>query len=310
MHRVFPHLHPVRLPVPAWRRWVAGIGLALCLAGQAVAAEIWVALSGREAVYQEFAEALRAALPGDKLEVRAWSEFNPRQGSPDLIVAVGSEALRQLLPYADKTPILSALVPRNSLDALNVGGKRLTSLYYEQPFARQAALVRAAFPDKPRVGLVLGPITQRYRATLEQTLLRQGLEPVIQQIDDKSEMTDAFQTLLTRADVFLALPDPDVIHSQSAKFILLASYRQGVPVVGFSAAFVKSGAAVAVVSSAPQNAVEAAKMAREILSGRKWPGARAPAEYNVVVNPSVSRSLGLDLDAQSIEQRLHGDKGD
>jgi len=280
----------------------------LLLSPHALADVVWVALSSKEPAYLEAANALRAALPDDQVRIGEWNEFNFKASPPQLLVTVGSEALRQLHQAAEKTRIVALLVPRNTLDELrDASAGRITGVYYEQPIARQASLLRAAFPEKSRVAMVLGPTSARYRGELSQALRHVGMEGVFELVADKAELSEAVQNLLSNSDVFLALPDAEAINNQTAKFILLATYRRGIPLVGYSASFVKAGAAVALVSSPTQIGKEAAQMVNETLR-RKWlPAPRAPAEFEVLVNASVARSLGLGLDAALLEKRVRGE---
>jgi putative ABC transport system substrate-binding protein len=282
----------------------------LLLSNPALADVVWVALSSRDPAYLETANALRAALPEDQVRVGEWSEFNFKSTPPHLLVTVGSEALRQMHPLADKTRIVALLVPRSTLDELrDASAGRITGVYYDQPFTRQASLLRAAFPEKSRVAIVLGPTSARYRSELSQALRRVGMEGVFEIIQDKAGLSEAVQSVLSSSDVFLALPDAEAINNQTAKFILLATYRRGIPLVGYSASFVKAGAAVALVSSPTQIGREAAQMVHEVLPGRRLPTPRAPADFDVLVNASVSRSLSLGLDASLVETRLRGEGG-
>jgi len=45
------------------------------------------------------------------------------------------------------------------------------------------------------------------------------------------------------------------------------------------------------------------------LPGKRLPAPRAPADFEVLVNASVSRSLSLGLDASLMEKRLRGEGG-
>jgi putative ABC transport system substrate-binding protein len=282
----------------------------LALSTHASGGVVWVALSSREPAYLETANALRSALPDDEVRIGEWHEFNFRSAPPQVLVTVGSEALRQLHQSTDKTRIVALLAPRSTLDDLrDTSAGRITGVYYEQPFARQANLLRAAFPDKTRVGIVLGPTSARYRGELAQALRRVGMEGVFELAHDKASLPEAVQHVLANSELFLALPDAEAINNQTAKFILLATYRQGVPLVGYSASFVKAGAAVAMVSSPSQIGKEAAEMVNETQPGKRLPAPRAPEDFQVLVNASVSRSLNLGLDASLMERRLRGEGG-
>lgn len=281
----------------------------LALSAPALADTVWIALSGKDPAYLETATALRAAMPDDEVRIGEWRDFRLKAASPRVLVTVGSEALRQLQGLAEKTPIIALLTPRSTLDELrDSAGGRITGVYYEQPIPRQATLLRMAFPDKERVGVLLGPASARYRAELSLALQRMGMEGIFEVIQNKKDLAEAAKQVLDGAEVFLALPDGEAINNQSARFILLSSYRRGVPVVGYSASFVKAGAALAMVSSPTQIGKEAALMVQETLSGKRLPPPRAPADFDVLVNVNVSRSLGLGLDAALLESRIRGEE--
>ena len=281
--------------------------VALLASPWALADAIWIALASKDPVYIETANAIRGALPEHDVRVAEWREFNFRSASPQVLVTVGGDALANLVQHAGKTPIVATLVPRSSLDEVREGvATRVTGVYYEQPIPRLAALLREAFPSRARIGVLLGPASVRYRGELSAALLKQGLDGIFEVVRDKSELAAAAQRVLSDSDVFLALPDAEAINNQSARFILLSSYRRGVPVVGYSAAFVKAGAAVAMVSSPAQIGKEAAQMVGEIAPGRRLPPPRSPEAFEVLVNASVSRSLGLNLDSESLERQVGG----
>lgn len=309
------HLHALicsRLaPWRPGRPWLrAGILLTgLACSTQALADVIWVALSSKDPVYLETANALRAALPDDEVKIGLWHEFESKAIPPQALVTVGSEALRQLRGLSAKTPLIALLTPRSTLDKLrDTAGGRITGVYYEQPIPRQAELLRAAFPDRTRVGVLLGPASVRYRGELSLALRRVGMEGIFEVVQDNDDLAEAAKKVLDNAEVFLALADGNVINNQSARFILLFSYRRGVPVVGYSASFVKAGAALAMVSSPTQIGKEAASMVRETLPGKRLPAPRAPADFDVLVNTSVSRSLGLGLNGPLLEKRMRAEE--
>lgn len=296
-----------------WRFWLnlcAGLLLTgLVWPTQALADVIWVALSSKDPAYLETANALRTALPDDEVRVGEWRDFKFKATAPHVLVTVGSEALRQLQGLSEKLPVIALLTPRSTLDELrDMAGGRISGVYYEQPIPRQANLLRTAFPNKTRVGVLLGSASVRYRSELALALQRVGMEGIFEVVQDKDDLAEAAKNVLDNAEVFLALPDGDAINNQSARFILLSSYRRGVPVVGYSASFVKAGAALAMVSSPTQIGKEAALMVQEMLPGKRMPAPRAPADFDVLVNTSVSRSLGLGLDASLLEKRMRGEE--
>jgi ABC-type uncharacterized transport system substrate-binding protein len=292
-------------------RFLAPMLLAPWLCTQAWAGAVWVALSSRMPAYLETAEALRAALPESEIEVGDWTDFKPRlnRQPPQWLVAVGSDALWQLHDAAGTARILALMAPRSMVDDLRKQSSgRVTGVYFEQPFSRLARLLQATFPERTRVGAVLGPTTGRYRGELTRALQRAGLVAVIAAAQSRAVLSDALREVLAKSDVLLALPDPEVMSNQTARVILLAAYRHGIPLIGYSASFVKAGAAAALISSPKQIATEAAHLLRTAAAGNSAPEPRAAEGFTVLVNSNVSRSLGLGLDAALIEEQLRAEE--
>ena len=105
--------------------------------------------------------------------------------------------------------------------------------------------------------------------------------------------------LFDATDVLLALPDPQVFNGLTIQNILTAAYRQRVPLAGFSPAYVKAGALLALYSTPAQLGAQSGEIARAVLAGRPLPPPQAPREFSVGVNADVARSLGIAVDADS-----------
>lgn len=272
---------------------------------------VWVALSGTEAPYQEAAKALREGLPEHDVTVRPWGEFaNDPAPAPRLIVTLGVEAMNRMAQATavwPKTTVVALLVPRANLEkGAEERHGRLTGIYFDQPFGRQMQFLRLAMPDRRRVGILLGPGSSRYQGEIRQAVKRAGLEEVFQLVEDKDDLSPRLRDVLAKSDVLLAVPDAVVHSNQTAHHVLMASYRQGVPVVGYSASFVKSGAAAALVSTPEQIGRQGAELAARLLAGGEIPEPVAPTDFAVMVNASVARSLELGLDADYLTRKLGG----
>lgn len=294
--------------------------LLLCLFVQALSPawakgqRVWVALSGSDAPYLEAARAVREGLSEHDVATRPWAEFANDPGSPPrLIVALGVEAVNRMTQVAaawPKVPIVALLVPRSNLEKMVEEGRgRITGIYFDQPFGRQMQFLRLAMPDRRRVGILLGSGSSRYQGEIRQAVRRAGLEEVFQTVEDREGLSSGLRGVLAKSDVLLAVPDPVVHNNHTAHHVLLASYRQGVPVVGYSVSFVKAGAAAALVSTPVQIGRQGADLAADLLAGGDMPAPMPPEEFDVMVNTSVSRSLNLMLDAEQLTRKLGAGKG-
>lgn len=280
-------------------------------AGGAVAAPlVWVAVSEEAGPYAEAAESLRRGLGDANLVVGLWPTLESGASlPPDLVITVGQaafeKALRGLAEKAgswERVPVLASLLPRAAYEAVlakGLSGRRMISAaLLDQPVPRQMALIKRSLPDRWRVGVLAGPLTQAQMAGLAREAQSNELKLVASPAVDQAEQTyGALKEVLSGADVLLALPDPLIYNSTSLQNILLASYRARVPLVAFSAAYVKAGALLALHVTPAQAAYQVATMARQALGGRGLPAVQMARDFTVVTNPHVAASLGLRLDS-------------
>jgi ABC-type uncharacterized transport system substrate-binding protein len=298
------------VPLRFWRLlclacWLFGAGLPAWGKGPV----LWVALSGGDAPEAEAVEALRRGLAEHELVVRPWREFIGRAAPPPrLLVTLGGEATRRVAEPGDpawpRVPVVALLVSRAVLEGMPARAERpLTGVWLDQPFDRQLALLRLAAPGLDRLAVLLGPTSRRYQAELQQAARNAGYKLAAEVLADPDRLAAALQETLADGEALLSVPDPAVYNSDTAQNILRSAYRQRTPVVGYSAAFVRAGALLAVYSSPAQAGQQAAEIATRVLAGG-LPPAQAPRDFRVAVNAGVGRSLGIALDEDDLERQL------
>jgi ABC-type uncharacterized transport system substrate-binding protein len=305
------------------RRRLLPLLLLLCgwLSGPSVAADgsIAVFASGPGEAYAEAIGALTAEMrkaPGtrivvgtagvDRVDDMLAGAGQTAAGSGLLIVTIGAAATRSVLEHGDlRTPVLAMLIPRVTFEALQRAarspqGRRAAAVFLDQPLARQFDLLRVALPKARRVGAITGPDSgidpERLRATADARQFVLSLESV----ERETELYPALERVLTDADAFLAIPDAKVVNSATAQNVLLTSFRFRVPVVGYSAAYVRAGALLAVYSTPAQIGAEAGALARAVVGGAALPAPNHPRHFSVAVNRQVARSLGLAVEDDAV----------
>jgi ABC-type uncharacterized transport system substrate-binding protein len=287
-------------------------GLIFIQAAWAYEGAVWVATSGEGAVYTETVAALGASLRGVDLTVAPWRDITGKAAPPRVVVAVGMDALRHVAVLAEnwpRTSVVALLVPRHGLELLQRSSdKRLTGVYLDQPFLRQMQWLRAAMPGKSRVGVLLGPTSKAYAQEIRQAARQAGLDARVKVVEQPEDVAMELRNVLNESDVFLAVPDGIVFSSQMTQYILMASYRHGVPLVGYSAPLVKAGAIAALVASPSQIGRQGAALVMRLLDGSAASAAQAPDEYEIKVNPSVARSFDLSIDDGGFGRKARADK--
>jgi hypothetical protein len=280
------------------------------------AVSVWVALSDPGHAHADAAQALRTeveqALPGRvDWRVAHWSQFAGATPKPQWIVVVGTAAQRGMQGLfardAQPPPMLSILVPRLAFermaDPARLRAGSLSAVFLDQPPSRQLELIRLALPAVHNIGVLVGAESKGHLPGLEKAARERGLELVVAPVA-QGGLFEALQTVLPDAGVLLALPDPTVFNSQTAANILMAAYRRQVPLVGFSPAYVKAGALLALYSTPAQVGTRGGEMLRHALAAKVLPPPQWPREFVVSVNEDVARSLGFALDELQIGEQL------
>lgn len=302
-----------------WRILPKCFSLWLCLlvgasfSSMASAYTVQVLSSRTGSAYDEVIDSLRSELlRGTDLRVQYLnandSSWKPTDAS-NLIVAVGVNAANAALQTADSsTPILCILIPKVAFEALTAGKKdsrRVSAIFLDTAPTRQLELIRQLLPQAKRVGAVLGNVSVKEKDPLRIAARDKGLVLQAEFAQRDTELYAVLKSVLSDADVFLAVPDPVVINASTAQNVLITAFKSQVPVVGYSSNYVKAGALAAVYSTPSQIGLEAGQVINVHQRTNSLPSPKTPKYFSVGVNAAVLRSFGLPAaDERQLEQRL------
>jgi putative tryptophan/tyrosine transport system substrate-binding protein len=272
------------------------------------AASIAVVLSDPSPVYQEYANALRMELRRDLPNVDIQLVDGEQLASrplPDaqFVIGVGNRAAQIIMAREVKAPILLALLPKSAYDRIAAArrdDRHVSALFIDQPPQRYIDLVRTALPDAERVGMLAGPDSRDTVARLAQAARDRKLRPVQESVATEADIFPALQRMFGDGGVLMAVPDTTIFNSQTIPNILLSTYRFRVPVIGFSQAYVRAGALIALYSTPAQIGQQSADIARTVLNGGALPSPQYPRLFTVGVNTHVARSLGLQVENETV----------
>lgn len=222
-----------------------------------------------------------------------------------VVVALGTRALQTVVGSEATTPLVALMVPRPAFERARAkaAARRASAVFIDQPLARQLALIAEALPEHRRLGALIGPDSQYWGEGLRAAARERALPLALGQVAQEEDLFPALQKVLGEARVLLALPDPLVFSGTTIHNILLTAYRREVPLVGFSPAYTRAGALLAIYSSPEQMALQAAEIVRQAVAGRALPAPQHPRDFRISVNRQVAQSLGLKVEAEEILER-------
>ena len=307
-------------PVISVRQWLPRALLwlmCLCASTNAVAATTLLVLSDGAPAYrataQRISEVIHAARP--TLTVRmadvADAAVTPADDAT-LVVAIGSQAARAMTQGRSPKRLICTLLTRDTFSNLppTAPGAQRTAVFIDQPPRRQLRLVRAALPDHPRPSIVYGEASRDAAARFADAARLEDMPLVTAEVSDTQQLYGALREVLEDGTVLLAVPDPAVYNNYTIQNVLLTAYREHVPVIGFSPAYVRAGAIAAVFSSPQQIGDQVAQMVLSYIDAPALPPPADPRDFSVSTNPHVARSLDIELPtAEALEEVLKRAEG-
>jgi putative tryptophan/tyrosine transport system substrate-binding protein len=216
---------------------------------------------------------------------------------PRLVVAIGSGASAAAASL--DVPVLSAMVMEAETGALPAGSlpKRMVSrIPLDVPPRTALARLKRLFPDRRRIAVIWGPSgSGRARAEILSAAAVNGLTVKFVECGSPKEMLEAVPALSGAVDLVWCLPDRALYEPAPVQALILASIRARLPLIGFSAGFVKAGALAGFQADYGQIGVQTAEAALQFLEGAPLKVREDPRVVRTIVNERAVRIFGIGL---------------
>jgi putative ABC transport system substrate-binding protein len=214
-----------------------------------------------------------------------------REDHPALVLAVGGRALAETR-MIQQTPVVSVF--SYGIHMSNPPSN-LAQVKMLAPVERFAALFHAL--GAKRVGTVLSSTASGYAVKASETFRKAGIHLVIREAGKPGEVAKQLEALKDTADALWLLPDPAIVTSETVEAFALYSLRHRLPLVSFSDAHLKKGAAAAFAIDLEDLGKQAAETAGRIMAGDSPEDIREipPRKIRLRFNRQVMEHLGLPV---------------
>ena len=211
----------------------------------------------------------------------------------DLILAVGTPALKRAKAIAGGTPVVFSMVSHPG----PAHEKDVAGVTIDVPFEAKLRAMKRILPGGRKVGILYSSDSAALYREASRSASALGLKVVGKEVPREKDFPRAVQELLPRADFFLMLPDPRLYSIESTKYLLLESLRRGVPVIGLSAAYCKGGALISLECDYRDVGRQTGELALRILGGEpaRTEGSAAARTFDISVNVAVAERLNLKI---------------
>ncbi len=227
---------------------------------------------------------------------RKKSEF-----APDVVVTVGSRSTRLAKTLIDDTPIVfaSVLNPVTSgfIDSYDFPGDMLTGASLDIAVDIQLEQFRQLVPSIRKIGVMHSGQTKYIVNQAIQWAATHSIELIPFKVVSAKDVPKAVDSLITSCDGLWAIPDELIYTPQSTKHILLETFRNRIPIMGFSPSFVKSGALFALAVDHKFIGLQAGELVGKILKGAS-PGQlpiTTPEAPYLYINRNTAEKLRIQV---------------
>lgn len=265
-----------------------------------------IILSAEKSSYVEIANSIKKNLPENHFSFRilfidSFDEVDASKRPSDLIITVGMDAAKYVVRRQITAPIISVYIPQDAYQTLQLNNSvyldkyLIGTVFIDQPLTRYLRLAQLLVPGVKKIGMILGPISSQSVANQRYTILNESLQiSTLQIVGDDIELI-SLKKLMAENDVILTLPDPTVHHPFNAKRILFNAYREKIPVIAFSKAYVNAGALGSIHSSPSFIGLQTAEKIKDhfLMANSNRDKYEMSKYFDISINKNIAWTLGF-----------------
>ena len=217
-----------------------------------------------------------------------------------LVIVVGSRAMAEVQSRRPAVPVVATMILQGGAPPDAAGG--ITArVDLDIPLAGQLQAMRSLWPGHLRAGLIRNPSRSRYPAdALESRARKEGFTLLVVDCEGPARLLKAVAALKGKVDFLLCFPDPDLYNALTIKPLVMASLEQRLPLVGFSPAFVRAGAAAGIYPDYREAGRQTGDLALRLLRGEDRGAEETPRKIRLAMNQRVTRLLGVEFHPESL----------
>ena len=231
------------------------------------ASVIAIATNNEAKPYQLVVESFKSALleKYPNIEFIQYSGDNKVAVPPDMIFALGSSLVKKSISEFSSRQLLATMILSEEVLEKST---HATAILLKTSIQKQLEWHKRILPSAKRIGILFDPQhNQDWVDNAEKQAAKMGLEIIAVPVESPKDLPTALKIVGNTADSILGIADKTVYSGKTAKAVLLFSFRQRIPFVGLSSAWVKAGALYALDWDYPALGRQSASIASKILSG-------------------------------------------
>ena len=222
-----------------------------------------------------------------------------------VIIAVGADALQALSLVKPASPVVSTMTLHENETLQAAAGssafRPTASVHLNLSILALLTELGSVFPGKNRLGVIRNPTRAwEFEPAAAGKANQQGFTVRIVECSQPDALLPSLLSLKGTVDFVLVLPDSSLYNSTTVRPLVLTSLENRLPIVGFSASFVRGGAAMGIYPDFRDIGLQTAELAQDLFAKRTNHAAdEGPRKWIIALNQRALRLLGLEHHAPS-----------
>lgn len=227
--------------------------------------------------------------------------------STRLVIAIGKESENYAsVNYKNNDTLLILSNPGEYESAKN-SHRNIAILFMSQTYCKQIKFIKEINHKWTTISYLNNKKSKINTKTISECANKYGMKTYEVYNKQIRNLSKDINKALTNSNLLLALPSKSIYNSQSVKNILLTSYRNRKPVIGFSKNFVRAGALASIYSDTEQIAYSAINLINNYYKDNyifKYK-TNYPESFDIEINKQVFKALDITIpDIKAIKQSL------
>ncbi|MBN1869188.1 MAG: ABC transporter substrate-binding protein [Candidatus Omnitrophica bacterium] len=231
-----------------------------------------------------------------------------RDLKPALIFTIGTKATLFAQGHFQDLPVVFSMVlnpvKAGVIKSFTTPTHNLTGVSLDIPPEKQFEKLKEIQPKVKRVGVIYDAKEKEWIKEIEAVAKKEGLLLVAKPVHSESDVPVALDDIRDKIDALWAQTDAMIYNANSSQYILLTLLRHKIPLMAFSASYVKAGALLALECDYDAIGRQAGRIAIKILMGEDPSTILVsfPEDPNLVVNKRISKLVGIDIPADALKE--------
>ena len=215
--------------------------------------------------------------------------------SPDLIFTLGLKATLLVKDEIDHVPIVFAMVMHPEKHGLT-DEKNITGVTLDVPIDKQIQKLKTAIPYLKELGIIYNPVNSSAIVNEAREVTKKlGVNLRAKKVISAKSVPKVIRSMIKKIDCLLLVADSTVVTKESFRFILLSSFENNVPIMAYSAAFVKAGVLLSLSCDYSNLGKQVTRIVSDVFRNKLLPPIQKPHITIFSINLKTAKKMGIKI---------------